>query len=203
VLWFAVQTGLQMAELDPRLIRMVARHFHDLQGGRFIAIGLFFEITAQTWLATRSEAWTMLGGIGAFLLLVVTIGVLDRYYARFGRVVMPRFSDWMKLLAGPAIAFLLPWPISGFPNFVWSALAAGTLWIAWDCRPYRWHQLLTAAAMLYVALGRLAFPEAGDVAWLAPRMWALSSALAIAGTLDHRLFVRAMRQSRALATEAS
>jgi hypothetical protein len=191
-----------MAELDPRLIRMLARHFPHMQGLRLIAISVFLQFVSQKWLATHSELWTMVYVVGVFLVFLAVTRALDRWYARFGRVVRKRSSDWVYVLIGPVVTFLLPFPLSG-PSFVWTILALGELWIAWDCRPYRWHHLLVFVAMLYVAFGRVAYPNAGDLAWMAPRMWAFTSALAMAGFLDYRLFVRAMRQSRALAAEAS
>lgn len=123
-----------MADLDPRLIRMLARHFAYLQGLRLIVVAAFLQSVAQVWLATHSELWTMAGGPAAFLLYVALLNVPHLYYARFGRV---------------------------------------------------------------------AYPEAGDLAWMAPRMWAFSSALVLTGLLDHRLFVGAMRQTRVAAREAS
>jgi len=182
---------------------MLARHFPFLQGLRLIAISVFLQFVSQVWLATHSEPWTMAYGGGAFLALLAVVAVLDRWYARFGRVVRKRSSDWVYALIGPVVAFLLPFPTSGSPSFVWTLLALGELWIAWDCRPYRWHHMLVFVAMLYVAFGRVAYPNAGDLAWMAPRMWAFTISLAVAGTLDHRLFVRAMRQSRVPAAEAS
>src|SRR5262245_20472731 len=195
--WFA------MAELDPRLIRMRARQFHGLQGGRQVAVAVFFQMTAQTWLATRSELWTGLGGAAAFFFYIGLLAIADRHYARFGRVVPPSPPRWAFFVFIFAVNIFLPMPTNGFPNLVWSALAGAVLWLAWACRPFRWHHLLTSAATLYLAFGGGASTEAGDLAWLAPGMWAFTSARAIGGVLDHRLFVRAMRQTRTLAAEAS
>lgn len=195
--WFA------MDELDPRLIRMLARHFPALQGLRMVAIAVCLQTLTLVWLTTRSEGWTIVAGAVPFALMLAALELLDRYYARFGRVVMGRRYQRALFLAGPVITFLLPFPTSGFPNVVWTTLAFGALWNAWDCRPYRWHQLLVFVAMLYVAFGRVAYPKAGELAWMAPRMWAFASALVVAGLLDHRWFVRTMRQARAPAAEPS
>jgi len=192
-----------MAELDPRLIRMFARHFSALQGLRVVAIAVFLQSVTLVWLTTRSEGWTLVAGAAPFALLLAANSLLDRYYARFGRVVMGRRYRQALFLAGPVMTVLMPFPTSGFPNLVWTTLAFGALWNAWDCRPYRWHQLLVFLAMIYVAFGRVAYPQAGDLAWMAPRMWAFTSALVVAGLLDHRLFVRTMRQTRAPAAEPS
>ena len=192
-----------MVRLDPRLIRMLARHFPDLQGLRLIAVSVLLQAVAHVWLATHSELWTIVGGVPVFVLYLGLLGVVDRYYARFGRVVPTSPPRW----AGPVFIFLvtffLPMPRYGFPNIVWTLLSPIPLWVAWDCRPYRWHHLITSASMMYVAFGRLADPNAGDLAWMAPRMWVFTSALAITGLLDHRLFVTTMVRTRALATEGS
>jgi hypothetical protein len=163
-----------------------------------------WQPSAQAWLATHSALWTMVAGACGFGFFLALIALLDRYYARFGRVVMTKqLPEWARWLLPIAVSFLLSMPSCGFPNLFWIVVAAGPLWIAWDCRPLRWHHLLPAVAMLYVAFGRVAFPDAGGYAWMAPRLWALTGAFAITGILDHQLFVRAMRQTRALAAEAS
>ena len=192
-----------MADLDPRLIRVLARHFAYLQGLRLIAIAVFLQSIAQLWLATHSELWTMAGGAAASGLHLALLHASDLYYARFGRVVPASLPRWSFHVFIFSVTFLLPMPLRGFPNLVWIGLSAVPLWVAWDCRPYRWHHLLTCVAMLYVAFGRVAYREAGDLAWMAPRMWAFSSALVITGVLDHRLFVGTMLQTRVAAREVS
>ena len=189
--WFA------MTDLDPRLMRMLARHFHDLQGLREVAHAIFVQGVSLVWLTTRRQGWTIAAGAVGLPLLLTALSMLDRYYARFGRVVTKRRDGWGLRFAGLFAIVLLPLSTAGVPSLVWTTLAFGALWIAWDCRPYRSHHLLVFVAMIYVAFGRVAYPDAGDLAWMVPRLWAFASALALAGLLDHRLLIRAMRQTRA------
>jgi hypothetical protein len=192
-----------MAEMDPRLVRIMARHYTDAQGLRYIAIAVSCQAGAEVWFATGSDGLTLLSAPPLFAVFFVLIRVVDRYYSRFGRVILPGPPGWVRMLTIVLITVLLPLPSSRLPNIVWTLLSAVPLWLAWDCRPYRWHQLLVCVAMIYVAFGRIAYPEAGDLAWMAPRIWAWTSALVIAGLLDHRLFVRTMRQTRVPAAEPS
>ena len=73
-----------MDELDPRLIRMLARHFNDLQGRRMIAIALFSQITAMTAALLVALAGTVdsaLVASGSSRLLVLAIGVASLWLA--------------------------------------------------------------------------------------------------------------------------
>jgi hypothetical protein len=195
--WFA------MVESDPRLTRMLARHFPSLQGLRLIAVSVFLQSMAEVWLFTRSQLWTWVGGLGASLLFLSVIAILHRYYIRFGRVVPSSPPRWVFHLFVLFVAIALPLPSFGLPNVVWAVLSAVPLWVAWDCRPYRSYHAATSAAMLYVAFGRVAYPNAGDLAWMAPRMWLFTSVLAVCGVLDHRVFMKAIQSSRVQAAEAS
>jgi len=174
---------------------MLTRHYVNLQGLRLILLLLCYQVAAWTWLATGSGPWgTGAAGVAAFAVLLVPMLIVERHYQRFGRVVSERRSRWWPgLIFGVGLyvlrmQFLL---LPQFPNLVPLAFAAYAAWVAWDCRPYRWHLLLVAAAALYIAFGSVGAPE--GFGWIAPRLWGLTLAEIIAGTLDHVLFVRLMR----------
>jgi hypothetical protein len=165
---------------------------------------LCYQFAASTWLATGSSPWrTVAAGFAALGVLLVPMLIIERHYQGFGRVVSERRSRWWPgLIFGCGLyilrmQFLL---LPQFPNLVPLALAAYAAWLAWDCRPYRWHLLLIAAAALYIAFGSVGAPE--GFGWIATRLWALTLADIIAGTLDHVVFVRLMR-GRGLAPELS
>ena len=191
-----------MTNIDPRRIRMIARHFHDLQGLRLVEGALVLQAIAEIWLRTYNKKWTIAAALVAFLLVRRTRVPLDRYYATLGRVVTRQPGNGARAVFGMAIGLMVSMPPFSMPSLVWTLAAAVPLWIAFDCRPFRWHHVAVAIAMLYVAFGRLDAPGTVLHAWMAPRLWAFTSALAIGGLLDHKLLLDTMRQTRVLTAEA-
>jgi hypothetical protein len=190
--------------LDPRAVRMLTRHYANLQGLRMIPLLLCYQFGAWTWLATGSSIWrAWAAGLAALAVFLVPILVIERHYQHFGRVVAEQRSKRASAMAIGGGVFLLRAQfhvLPRFPNIVGLALAAYLAWLAWDCRPYRWHLLLMAAAAIYIAFGSVDAPD--GLGWIARRFWALMLADIVAGTLDHHVFVRLMR-GRTIHVEAT
>jgi hypothetical protein len=183
---------------------MMARHFHTMQGLRGVAFALWLQSIAEIWMVTRGSRWTLLGGAASFGVLLIVLGpLLGRYYRSYGRVIIKPRENRLVPWVGPALASLLNVGPAQLPDLALMLASILPAWLAWDCRPYRWHWLLAAAAMVYVAFGRVGDYDMWTIAWMAPRFWALSGALAVCGLADHILFVRTMGATRAVAAEAS
>jgi hypothetical protein len=180
--------------VDLRLIRLFGRHFHDLRGARTLSIAASAQVAATAWLRTGSQ-WQMYAyGAAALVLATLLMWPAERYYRRFGRVVThqsTRLAVWLPATAVLAVR-AQSHVLQSWPNAIAFLGAAVAAWLAWDSRPYRWHWLLVAGAAAYVAFGS-AGDRGGGFASIAPRMWALSLALVLAGVCDHLLFVRALR----------
>jgi hypothetical protein len=186
-----------MADSDsPRLVRLVTRHFVDLQGLRIAAFAPLYVVVSLAWVATGRELHVLVWGGCAMVLALVTIHRLDRFYARLGRVRMTGRGNavwrWLGVIAVvllQAEAHTRP----GAPSLVWLVCSAYPLWLAADGWPLRWWHLGTFASMVYVAFGRASYPDPPAFAWMAPRIWAFSSALIVTGIADHYRLLRTMR----------
>jgi hypothetical protein len=67
--------------LDPRAVRMLARHFGHLQGRKLVAVGVFLQVLAEAWVLTASEEWTVAAGAVGLVALGVVVSSLDAQYA--------------------------------------------------------------------------------------------------------------------------
>jgi hypothetical protein len=190
--------------VDLRLVRLLARHFHDLHGARTVSIAVPLQIAAAVWLRTGSLWLVYACGAAALAGVALLSWPAVRYYRRFGTIVTrksPRLIGWFS--AGIVFALRVQSHVLvSFPNGVWLFGAALAAWLAWDSRPYRWHWLLVAAAAVYVAFGSVG-DRNGDFTWMAARMWAFSLSLVVAGLCDHALLVWALRTTSVAAEDAS
>ena len=185
--------------LDPRAVRMLTRHYYNLQGLRMVPLALLYQLAASTWLGSGSEL-RMYGAAAAGLaVLAVPMLIIERYYRSFGRVLQSqRSSIRAGIFVAGSVLFLRSqghW-LPQVPNLICLAVAGYLAWLAWDCRPFRWHVLLLAAAATYIAFGSVG-QQGDDLGWMASRWWALTTADLIVAPLDHLLFVRVMPGRRA------
>jgi hypothetical protein len=184
---------------DPRLVRLVTRHFVDLQGLRIAAFAPFYLAASCAWLATSSELPVVVWGGSAMVFALALIHMLDGFYGRLGRVRMAERTDflwrWLGLIA-VVLLFAEAHTRSGAPSVVWLVCSVYPLWLAADGWPLRWWHLGTFASMVYVAFGRASYSDPPAFAWMAPRIWAFSFALIATGIADHYLLLRMMRVAR-------
>lgn len=197
-----------MADIDLARVRLVSRHFHDLQGLRIALLGAALGILAQVWLLTRSETWTVFAGLCVFLAIIYPTVMLNRYYAtRVGRVVPEgREQFWRGCIGSVAIVLFRveSHAAPAYPSFPWLLLGAYPLWLAIDGWPYRWYQLLTFLAAVFVAFGHVGLTRSSpELAWMAPRMWAVSLALIATGLFDHFLLLRIIESKHDAVSEAA
>jgi len=187
--------------MDPRLIRVVARHFDDLQGLRTTAWMLWMVAVfwMQQVLLPRGGwlrlSWFVL--VGAYTPLVGD--PLRRYYARrvgrvAGRGFPPlelRWGVWL-LAAGPILAGGRPYAAL---SLAWLAYPIYLVASGW---PYRKQHLLTVAVAAGVAAIRLVSGAAWPVpdADIADPLMVVVLTLAVTGLFDHALLVRILRPSR-------
>jgi hypothetical protein len=198
-----------MADTDPRLVRLVTRHFADLQGLRLAASAPVYLVASWAWLATGRELAVFVWGGAALLVAGVMQHVLGRFYARFGRVQSSgrgRRGNFIPYWFGGMMVLLLrvqEHTMPGAPSLFWLLVSVYPLWLAADGWPLRWWHVGTFASMVYVAFGRSTYPDPPAFAWMAPRMWAFSATLVVTGILDHVLLLRIFRQTRDDAAEES
>lgn len=182
-----------MSQQDLRRIRLVSRHFHDMQGLRWVLIGVALAMLVSAWQGTRSQIATFL--VGAMLLVALDVGIkpVVRYYsARVGRVVKAeRFPLWL-LGIGPAMLAIDEVQyhfVNGMPSFWWLLVSGLPLWLVVDGWPYRTHHLLTVIALWILAFGHVGVTASDRLAWMAPGVWAVSVALIATGLADHFLLL--------------
>lgn len=183
-----------MAQQDPRLTRLLARHFNDLQGLSTATLATLFGAGAGVWLATGDEAKTFLAGLVIVMLGACAAYGLERFYTgQFGRVAVVR--SWMRVGRGfAAVSFVvfLVLTRSQQVTFVCAVLAVQSVWLLIDCWPYRLHEafviIATGAAIQLVGWRAAAGPD--DIA---RAIVLVASSMVIAGLADHALLVRGMR----------
>ena len=184
--------------MNPRLIRIVAAQFEDLQGLRVTA--WIAWICVWTWtfqFLPRSEAIRVfLVVLNAVIYVPFVREPLRRYYARrVGRVSGQHFPPvelrW-------AIWLIVAIPIAGGarPNavlcLVWIAYP---IYLAWSGWPYRMQHLLTVAVAAGVAVARLSSGPAEPVpdVQIARPLLVLALTVAVTGLIDHLVLTRTMR----------
>jgi hypothetical protein len=193
-----------MKETDPRVVRLVTRHFADLQGLRLAAFAPVYAAASWAWLATGRELPVLVWGGAAMALWLVMQNFLNRFYARFGRVLSPGRGTLIRFWFGSIAVLLLrvqEHTMPGAPSILWLLCSLYPLWLAADDWPRRWWHLGSFASMAYVAFGRANDPNQTAFAWMAQRMWAFSLALVITGLADHALLMRILGRTRATAEE--
>ena len=193
-----MQTGLRMDEQsDPRVIRLLARHFNDVQGLRHVLVGVCLAVVGSAYLLMPDDSV----GIGVLVLAAFAgtaagIKGLDRYYAReFGRVPA---SGRRGYLFGAAIGLssVIDQHAPGLPSAIFALTAVWRLWIVWDCWPFRKYQVVTALAAIYVSVTHIGVPATPPFVWLAQGLLVMSWTLVATGIADHLLLTRLMQRRR-------
>lgn len=181
-----------MSKQDLRRIRLVSRHFHDMQGLKPALGGVALALGLSAWQATGSVSVTILAGVTLLVVADTGAKALDRYYsARIGRVVQSqRFQSWWALGFGPAMLMIDEVQYhfgTGMPSFLWLLCSGLPLWIVVDGWPYRTQHLLTVIAFWVLAFS---VTPSGGLAQMVPGAWAVSTALIATGLADHFLLLR-------------
>ena len=191
-------------------IRLVSARYRDLQGLRYVCVGMALALTFGGTLALPfvppGPLW--LTQAAMFLALVVPGHFwLDRYYAAtFGRQVPARDHHGVRAgLLVFAAMFVIDAALRTGPLAA-SALIAGvySLWIAVRDWPFRPHHVSAAVvAAVGVALHLSPFGAASPSQATAATMGLLGVTWILIGFLDHRLLVSLMqaRQDEAEAIE--
>lgn len=179
-----------MAETDPRLVRLLTRHFNDLHGYATALSGVVMAAPAATYLVTRNELAAAVAFAAAIAGAWVPMQRLDRYYSRrFGRVVQVR-KRYLVLIAFAAAASLFSSVPFGLRAF-WVVLSLYPAAQFIDGWPYRNHMILGALVALVAALAAGAQPVTTSA--LAPWFLLFGLAAIVSGLGDHALLVRVMR----------
>lgn len=192
-----------MTEADIRRIRLVTRHFYDLQGLTLVVLGSVEIVWGLVWLETHNLTVIVLLVAGSVLAFIWPKKYLDRYYAgRFGRVQggggFP--LPWVIVLS-LATPLLLQdrWQPAGTSVFI-LVLGSHPAWLLFDGWPDRRHYLVAVGAT--VLAGVMAF-HAGSPSDAIARAFVLFGISEIpCGLADHALLVRTMRGLRAWSSDA-
>jgi drug/metabolite transporter superfamily protein YnfA len=186
-----VQTGLRMAEMDPRLVRLISRRFSDLAGLRTALIGMLVMGLSGMWLWTRNGEATLLGLLVLVLLAVYPLHRIQRYYReQFGRVERRDNTSGLFVVLAWFSGFFAIRPESAW--LYWAFMSAYSVWALYDGWPYRRHELFVIAACACAAV--LPSRNTGE-ADLGPGLFLVGFAYVICGWADHKLLVRALNQS--------
>jgi hypothetical protein len=193
-----------MRDIDPRLVRLLARHFNDLHGlsyalasGGMICFGLLLLYSGETV--------AVFAGLGMVLLLRYPINRLSTYYrSQFGRVKcsdrpvvgLALMAFWLgaSLLLSPRS----PVTVSAF----WLLAGLGPLWLMVDGWPFRWYEAFNVVAALLASYLAFSSRAPAGVA-LGPGFVLAGSSGIIVGLADHALLVRATRAPRNPARDTS
>lgn len=194
-----------MSSQDPRLIRLVAARYRQMQGLTTIAESAWPLLIAAGFFLIVEE-WHALP-FGAVLAVYIWARFtwmkrrIERHYAeRFGRTGPPVFSNGLGLMLTQVIAFnqilrdLFHAPDYLRVALIATALCAYPVWIAIRDFSYRSYWLLLVIAGIGVSV---------QIPWVGPGsdaslMWARDANLAVGlalfavGALDHLLLVRAL-----------
>jgi hypothetical protein len=185
-----------MTSGDAIRVRLLARHFNDMQGLRHVLVGLCLTVPASAYIATQDPTETVILLLVAFLAMSAGSMRLDRYYAQeFGRVPSGNRAGY---IAGTvyAVSSLFDQHLTGLPSVFWAFLVARELWIVWDCWPFRRYHLATAAASIYVSFTHTRIPAISTYLWFAQGVLVVCWAAIPTGIADHLLLARLMRRQR-------
>ena len=186
-----------MTQIDPRLVRLVAKRFNDLKGFHKVPFALAIGAAGEAWSLSGSELVVFLGGLAGFVIGMITyLFVVGDTYDNLGRVATSARSrvnsGWVGGAAVMVMRFQADLHIPG-PSIVWLGFGLYFLWIAIDGWPWRWSHALTGASAVYVAYGWVAVPHAAPFAWMAPRLWLFAATLTATSIADHLLLTRTLR----------
>ena len=188
--------------MNPRLIRLVASHYREMQGLSTIAdailLGSFYVLAfvgSNLWLAVFA-VW-----VGGFLLLRFRAIArhIDAYYAtRCGRVAgRPPRSAFQWAIYGvvfPPALYDMHVARDGIVLFVVALLAVPAAWIVIRDWPYRAYWLVPCSIGIIWALKLASITTRHDVAvWQTHVSIAYAAALAVAGLLDHALLLSVLK----------
>jgi hypothetical protein len=182
--------------MNPRLIRVVTAHFHEMQGLRTAAFALTVALFVAVPLPNQERAMQISAWLVAVAFSCWPAPALRTYYSRrAGHVVRRRFFAAPEIVWGLWIGCAcLPIALQRPVPFVWAGLWAlypiSVVWAAW---PYRAQHALTIVAALYIiwnrsagAPGRISNGEQMFEGLL------LLGALIVAGLCDHAVLMRAL-----------
>ncbi len=182
-----------MAEMDPRLVRLAARHFNDLRGYATALSGIVMVAPAAAYLATRNEAVAAMALAAAIAGVWMPMQRIDRYYrTRFGRVVQGnnRYTVLIAFAVAAGLFSSVPFGLRGF----WVVLSLYPAWRLIDGWPRRNHMILEITVALAAAIAAGGQPVTASA--LAPWFLLFGLAAIISGLADHALLVRAMRATK-------
>ena len=176
---------------NPRVARLLARHFNDMQGLRYALAGVCIAIPTSAYLLTNNGVAAVALMLPAFAAMAAGNMLLDRVYAReFGRVRVDRRVLLFPMIAG-ITAGLEP---HGWPSIACALLAMRAAWIVWDCWPRRSYHILTTAGWLYLSITWMRVPAISTGVWMAQGMLILSWTYIPTGIADHLLLTRLLRR---------
>jgi hypothetical protein len=182
-----------MDEADPRLVRLVTRHFNDLRGYATALSGVVMAAPAATYVVTRSELAAAFAFVAAIAAVWVPMQRVDRYYhVKFGRV-FHRGRPYLLAIAfgvSGALFSAVPFGLRGF----WVVLSLYPASLLIDGWPYRNHMILQTGVAVAAAL--FAGAQPATAATLAPWFLLFGLVAVVSGLADHALLVRAMHAMR-------
>jgi hypothetical protein len=181
-----------MDEQDLGLIRLVTRHFNDLQG-----LGTVLAASAQilfgvVWLSTHDVVIAVVA-----VVTLIAAGIpfgrrVQQYYAdRFGRIDAGPLPRWIGLTSGLAVLFVMSDTLRGVgPALLMVAFAGIFARHLIDGWPYRNYYIVAVAAALIAAGVALRTTSSFDA--IVQGVVIVSVAEIPCGFADHALLVRAM-----------
>jgi len=191
-----------MDEQDLRLIRLVSRHFADLQGFSNVVLASGAIVIGVAWLVTQSFGETLAILAATYACTLMALQRTHTYYAdRYGRVVVEKGSGRVGLVFTVlATVFLAPssHPSSAWP--MWMISAAFPAWLVIDGWPYRAHHLVSVAAML--TAGFISLQAQSYFNGIAQGLVLVGVSEIACGFADHALLERAMTVFRDRASGA-
>jgi hypothetical protein len=197
-----------MSAADPRLIRLIARRYRELQGlGTLANAGWMLLLLVGLRCSTNRQ---VLAWFGAFALYAIVSQTwlrrrIERYYVtRFGRAAERSSSTLGPGVDAGAWAFL---PVLLDSEFrLWAiaaaitiALIGGPLWRVVRDWPQRWYWLFPVCVGAGLCLRFITVDTTDRHAWTVFATAAGFVTVTAAGLLDHALLVRTL--SRAAADE--
>ena len=190
-----------MITSSPRLIRLVARRYRELQGLVTISDAMFPLLLGAGLFIFHSDTAVLWYGAGIVVCFLFSLVWLRRrihayYTERFGRTGGAAYPMCVVMLQGlTAGSMLTDIHVSAAARvpIVFLLLGGWPAWIAARDWPYRWHWSIPVVVAAAAAFPLSSRPVDGGQFVMATCWVAAGGALAIAGALDHRLLVRTLR----------